>query len=131
MFPEDGQKQKEHERASASKTGQREHLFNLELGRLSAVSRELVFNQTNLKRRYQQQNNDHDARSLANNDSNFDSEEENQSINSEEKDERRFQKEVDKIIQKIVTLDLGDAVSNHDMKSKMNQYKEDNKYLTA
>ena len=37
-------------------------------------------------------------------------------MNSEERDEYQFQKEIDKVITKVIKLDLGDATSNHDLK---------------
>ena len=40
-------------------------------------------------------------------------------LDSQGRDEHMFQKEVEKIINKVIKVDLGDDVSNYSMKMKM------------
>ena len=46
-------------------------------------------------------------------------------------EEQDLQNEVDQILNDVIGLDLGDAVSNKQMKQKVNQFQAENKYLTG
>jgi hypothetical protein len=51
LYPEN-EAEKKQQAEQADTAERRKNLFDLELGRLSAVSKELIFNQSQLKRRY-------------------------------------------------------------------------------
>lgn len=129
LYPDRDSVVAKHAASPETKAERRHNMFSIELGRLSAVSKDLVLNQNALRQKYLEQNND--ARSLANNGSDYDSVRDDSAMDSDERDEVEFQKEVDRIIKNVVSIDLGDDVSNKEMHDKLSRYQEDNKYLTA